>query len=545
MKNLFKKICFSKLLFASLFSIALFYMNKIHFFDYVFENNYLEKYLLSELATLIVLIPINYILLSFIEKNYKILTNNLIVNNEHINKKKFCIITFIFLLLVYSIYYFTFYPGGVYIDTWSSYNYLTGENEFSDHQPVLYTLSLNLVKAFGNNLDTGFAVYTAIQVIIMISVLTYFIYWLLNKNVNPKAVGFIAILFGVFKLYPLYSVSIWKDTPFSLALLLNSLVIIDLIIDISNKNISIKNIIKYAITTLLVLFLRNNGLFISAGITLVGLITLLICKIKKIKVTRLITLNIVSILLIVFLIIMKNVYPLLGISVTDSLIESIGIPIQQVARVVITDGNISDDQKELINKILPIDTIKEEYLALLVDPIKWHGDFNEDYLKENISEYTKLWFELLIQNPGEYINAYLLQTSGFWTFNVKGPEAYHSAVKWETIPEITQVDLIEETLNHTVQDDLLTIPYYSGGLFFWITILSMYLTFKIANPKYLIGYLPSLILWCTIMISTPMGNALRYVYILVLILPLNIVYPMIAAKYEEVKNQKQLNSVNN
>ena len=46
------------------------------------------------------------------------------------------------------------------------------------------------------------------------------------------------------------------------------------------------------------------------------------------------------------------------------------------------------------------------------------------------------------------------------------------------------------------------------------------------------------------MISTPMGSALRYVYILVLILPLNIVYPMIASKYEEVKCQKQLNCVN-
>ena len=86
MKNLFKKICFSKLLLASIFSIALFYMNKIHFFEYVFENNYLEKYLFSEFLVLLILIPVNYILLGFIEKYYKILTNNLIVNNEYINK---------------------------------------------------------------------------------------------------------------------------------------------------------------------------------------------------------------------------------------------------------------------------------------------------------------------------------------------------------------------------------------------------------------------------------------------------------------------------
>ena len=544
MKNLFKKICFSKLLLASIFSIALFYMNKIHFFEYVFENNYLEKYLFSEFLVLLILIPVNYILLGFIEKYYKVLTNNLIVNNEYINKKKFCLIAFIFLLLIYGVYYFSFYPGGVYIDTWSSYGYLTGEQSFSNHQPVLYTLSLNLVKAFGDNLEAGFAVYTALQVIIMVTCLTYFIYWLLKKNVNPKAVAFITILLGTFKLFPLYSVSIWKDTPFSLALFLNILVIIDLIIDIQNNDIRIKNIIKYSITSLLVLFLRNNGLFISLGITCIGLITLLICKIQKIKIKRLLTLNIISIILVLFFLIMNQLYPYMGISTDSSLEESLGIPIQQIARVVVVDGNITNEQKELIEKIIPIDVIKEKYLALLVDPIKWDENFNAEYLKENIDLYAKLWFELLIQNPGEYINAYLLQTSGFWTFNVKGPEAYHSAVKWETIPEITQIDLIEENFNHSVKDDLLTIPYYSGGLFFWITILSMYLTYKLANKRFLIAYIPAIILWGTIMISTPMGSALRYVYILVLMLPLNIVYPMIASKYEEVKCQKQLNCVN-
>ena len=314
MKNLFKKICFSKLLLASIFSIALFYMNKIHFFEYVFENNYLEKYLFSEFLVLLILIPVNYILLGFIEKYYKVLTNNLIVNNEYINKKKFCLIAFIFLLLIYGVYYFSFYPGGVYIDTWSSYGYLTGEQAFSNHQPVLYTLSLNLVKAFDDNLEAGFALYTALQVIIMVTCLTYFIYWLLKKNVNPKAVAFITILLGTFKLFPLYSVSIWKDTPFSLALFLNILVIIDLIIDIQNNDIRIKNIIKYSITSLLVLFLRNNGLFISLGITCIGLITLLICKIQKINIKRLLTLNIISIILVLFFLIMKQIYPYMGIS---------------------------------------------------------------------------------------------------------------------------------------------------------------------------------------------------------------------------------------
>lgn len=185
---------------------------------------------------------------------------------------------------------------------------------------------------------------------------------------------------------------------------------------------------------------------------------------------------------------------------------------------------------ELIEKIIPKEIIKEKYRAMLADKIKWDDSFNQQYLEENKSEYLKLWFELLIQNPAEYIRAYLLQTSGFWSFNVKGDEAYASAVTWESINDkVPNTDLIAKNFNISFSEDLVKVSYYSGGFFFWITILSMFITFRIGNKKSLIGYVPAIILWATIMIATPMAQALRYVYILVLILPLNLLYPAIVS----------------
>ena len=546
-KHFLKKFSISRFLFSSVFSIALFYMTKIHFGGFVGDNNYFEKIFLTDFAILLLYIPLIYLLLSFLEKHTLLLSNFIISNNQTVNKKKFCIVAFIFLFLLYLVYYLSFYPGGVYVDTWTSLRMIQGKDEFTDQQPVLYSLSLKLVDMFSPNVDIGFAIHTGIQVLAMVSIFTYFIYWMLNKNVNSKLVTLITLLLGLFKLFPLYSVSVWKDTPFSLAIFVLTLTCIDIIIEFKDGKVRIANIVKTAICSILILFLRSNGLFICAGMFAITAIVLLISKIKKAKIKNLLVLTITLFISLIIFVVAKSLFPLFGItsSSTTALIESLAIPMQQVARVISVNGNITPEQEELIDKVLPRYIINERYTPLLVDPIKWDKDINADYLKDNLGVYGKLWFELFLQNPKEYVYAYLLQTSGFWTLNVRGTEAYHSAIKWETLQETEQIDLLGKNYNITLRPNLLSVPLYSGGLFFWITAFSMFITYRISNKKYLIAYIPSLILWATVMISTPMGSALRYVFILVLMLPINLIYPAFTAKYEEYKNQKLLESKNN
>lgn len=505
------------------------------------DNNYLDKIFFNELFILFLIIPIIYFLIYFIEKHYFKICDLMVTSENKINKKKFCIVTFIFLMCIYLLYYFTFYPGGIYVDAFTSLDMLLGKNTFTNQQPVLYTLSMNIVKPFVPDYNTGFAIYTAIQAISMVSILTYFVYWLLDKNLNSKVATLIVLMLGLYKLFPLYSVSVWKDTPFSLVLLLYILAIIDIILDFKHKEIKIKDIVKIVIYTILIQFLRNNGIYISFAMFALLAITTIILKVKKEQIKNLFKLLISILVSIILYLVIVSLYPIIGISTSSTLEESIGIPIQQVARVVCTDGNITEEQKELIDKVIPTDIIKKKYKALLVDPIKWDNSFNSEYLNENLPQYTKLYLELFLQNPGEYFNAYMLQTSGFWTLNVKGKEAFHSAVKWDTLVDVEQQDLILENFFFSLEEDLLAVAKHSGGYYFWITILSAYLTFKTSHKKFLMGYLPGLLLWATVMISTPMGSALRYVYILVLMLPLNLVYPAIAKNYEESCEQKKLN----
>ena len=528
-KNIVKKISISRLIFSIIFSIAIFFMSKIVFLGFVDKENYMEKFYFSEYKILFLFVPLVYVLLYIIEKGYSKGISYITGSDNSKYIKRFCAITFIILLIVYLFYYFTFYPGGVYIDTWTSLEMITGKIELTSQQPVLYTVLLSIVKLFIPNYYIGFGILTIIQVILMVSIITYFIKWILNKGINPIIAFFMVLFFISFKLYPLYSVSVWKDTPFSLMLFLYTLSIIDMIQEFKNNCIKKSTIIKINVLTILIIFFRNNGIYL----VLISFIALFLCFIKKIikeKISNFRRLVISILATLILCVIVQHLLVYFGIKKSPK-VEMLAIPLQQVSRVVAVDGNISNQQKELIEKVMPIDRIKNRYRALLADRIKWDNKFNEKYLYEHLPEYFKLWFELLLQNPSEYIISYLLETSGFWTFNVAGPEAYHSAVTWETLNEKVQNhNLIADNSNFDFWNNMLAIGYYSGGFFFWITALSALITFRLCEKKYLIGYVVPIALWLTVMVATPMGQALRYVYVLVLILPINIVYPAIFSK---------------
>lgn len=201
------------------------------------------------------------------------------------------------------------------------------------------------------------------------------------------------------------------------------------------------------------------------------------------------------------------------------------------------NGIITEEQKNLIENVLPIDIIKENHYELVVDRIKWSSSFNEEYLKTHLFDFFKLYIELFIQNPIDYIKAYLLQTSGFWSFTVNGLDAYVCTSNWVYYGRnFDNRDLINEVTGFSLNEYLSPKYYFSGGLFFWITAISFVITSQIADKKFLLGYLPLLILWGTIMIATPIAVSLRYIFILVLAIPLNFIYPLIAKKHSILKN---------
>ena len=151
--ELIKKISVSRLLFSIVFSIAFFYMSKVVFLGFTFNENYMEKFYFSDYRILLIWIPITYLVLYLIEKYYNKAIAYVVGFDNSRYIKKFCIYSFILMFGIYLLYFLTFYPGGVYTDTWVSLQMLTGETEMTLQQPVLYTLMLNIVVDRNTGLD--------------------------------------------------------------------------------------------------------------------------------------------------------------------------------------------------------------------------------------------------------------------------------------------------------------------------------------------------------------------------------------------------------
>ena len=103
---------------------------------------------------------------------------------------------------------------------------------------------------------------------------------------------------------------------------------------------------------------------------------------------------------------------------------------------------------------------------------------------------------------------------------------------------VTQRNFIEELTGKSIVPQLTNIRLISAALWAWLSLLSFVITIKNKRYKNLLILVPALLNWGTLMIATPIAFTLRYVYILVLMVPLTIFVPIMKNKEEAEKRMK-------
>ncbi len=98
-----------------------------------------------------------------------------------------------------------------------------------------------------------------------------------------------------------------------------------------------------------------------------------------------------------------------------SFTESLSIPLQQIACVVSNGRQLSPEQEMLIDDVVDTSLIPEYYNPVISDPIKALVSYNHaDAIIRNPSKYFTLWIQLGISYPGDYLQAFIDQTKGYW-----------------------------------------------------------------------------------------------------------------------------------
>lgn len=435
---------------------------------------------------------------------------------------KLVVIICICIFVAWLPYLIVYYPGYIFGDTLYSILQAIGSSPLDNHHPVFYTLFIKICLKIGNFLGggntLGCAIYCLVQMLYMSICISYVTAWLYSRFKLPKLFLIILLMFyGITPYFAQLSIAMWKDPIFSTTLAVLTVILADIVLkkDILKKTLSFWLI--YVFLLLILIFVRNNGIYIAF---FMSFMTFLICIMDREKENSsfwkrlgICTLGIV----VCSQIIIGPVYDKMGIG--KEKVESYGIFLNQMARVVAYDGNMSEDDKEYMNQLLPLDLYKSTYTPCCVDLLKWNQDFNAAGLEK---DFFKTYFSMLFKNPVIFFEGWMFQTYGYWTVNCDEINEYYANIT-SGVPRNLNPDIYQEELNmygiklngHVTNNLLAKIfPATDGaipiGVINWgIGLLIVFLVIK--KQKYLlISLAPSIGLIITLVAASPISYWPRY-----------------------------------
>ena len=414
-------------------------------YDYNYTPNLVFNSNIHILITLIKFIGFYFLFKNLLNAIYRYFTKGKFQENANkltiMFSKHLYLFSFIVLFIVYGIYLIIFYPGVINYDNANQIKEVLGMHTryldsivvindnitLTNFNPILHTLLLGNLFKVGvsiGNVNFGLFLYTFLQMIIVIAVLSYSLKFLYKEGVKSKYLLWILLAYIIIPYFPLYAITCVKDTLFTMFVLLYIIKLYQFI----KYDFKFKDYVLFMITILLVILFRNNGIYL---ILLSLPFTLIIKKgIRK-------QIVLMCVLVIGFNYGYGQVLSALEIPNT-SIREMLSIPFQQTARYVkYHESDVTEEQKKVIDTILTYDTLGNRYNPILSDKVK--NEYNKYATNEELMDYFKAWFEMFWNHPMTYVNATVSNVYGYFypatyrwyvynTLNEKLPEAgfdYH------------------------------------------------------------------------------------------------------------------------
>ena len=335
------------------------------------------------------------------------------------------------------------------------------------HTFLFYTIP---IKLFGESIYSV-VVYQYLFIAVVTAYLGYSFYAFGIK----KSIIFLMyfLLFANNKLRIMISYA-WKDIPFSFSVLLFTLSIMWIYKSKGEWLKDKKNLILFLASVLLIMFMRHNGI-----VAVVPTIIVLLLVYKNIR--KILIISMASVV-VFFLMISGPFYNLLNITKhSNTFSETVGVPNNQLSYIVKYGGDVSEEELEFIDNIVPIDIIKSKYKDGDFNSIKRYTDengeryYDGDFIENNSGKFISIWLSVMKKNIKLSLKSY-----------------YH-----------TIIPLFGSNLG--ISD---SITYNTGMGFFVATIFIFAAAFN--DRKKLIAYLPMFLNMAAIMLLVT-GGEMRFV----------------------------------
>ena len=425
------------------------------------------------------------------------------------------------------------FPGTMTVDSFNQLSQARGLTPLHDHHPWVHTLIIKLFYNIGyslsNNVTVGIAAFILAQMLLVSLGLGFTAETLASLGSGRMGAVIVIAGFILFPYHAAFTITMWKDILFALGVLIITILLYKELV--AGIRPGVADSLLFVLSSLAVCLFRHNGFYAYILCALIFAFRAIVNRRSSDayvgKNARTAILTLVSIL--ICLIINGPVKSGLNVQNGDFGHE-LAIPLQQIARVVQLNGDISDEELEELARVNSIEYIVNNYEPGGADNmIQWLVAGDSDYVKNNKGRFLKLYLSLGLKNPNAYIMAFIDQTKGYYTTMMPEQTAYYGI-----LPNGDNLDnypifgagvriKINEILSK-LQDVLPVYAiFYSPVACLLILILMIGIEKVRGRRSMLLVFLPQLCLTLTVLIATPLVADLRYAYALMLSMPSLIV----------------------
>lgn len=493
------------------------------------------------LVSIIKLIGYGAIVYHLLMNLFYMLDNNAIhLQSENQENSKFdrhpVAYTMAMILILYIPYIIFFFPGSMNLDSLYQINQFYGTAEWNTQHPIISTIVYGMFMKIGTflkNPNLGLFIPNILQLIICVTIISNMINYFYEITQNKKIRAGLILFFGLVPVWPINFYTEVKDIPFSIAIL--GMMFLLMKSFLSKENLEKKDYILWALSLLVTLFFRHNGM--HTIILCIPFIWLMIKNNKEKKVLILISIIAVVFSYITNMILMSCLHISKG-----SKKEVLSVPLQQTASYVYFHNNeLTRDEIKTIDKIIEIDKVIENYDPETIDYVKAY--YKEPSTLELV-EYFKVWFKMFFKHPDTYILATLNMNFGYiypeWKEYKDGIALYE--ITYSDTLDKNDLDLhyldIFKNQRNTLEDlayGTRSLPLgiiYSCGTYFWLLIMITIILWYYGKKREILPLIPLYTIILATLVS-PINAYVRY------FIPLMVCMPFLVCYFIELLDKKK------
>lgn len=418
----------------------------------------------------------------------------------------------LFFLIVY-------FPCNFDYDAGFSLNsFLSFDEQLTDHHPFfvqLLQISFYRLGLFLGNPSIGMALLTLVLILFSTSVIVYGAKVLKELGTSSRWIKRVTYIFAFFPLFPIISVSPTKTGFFAYSFLFFFLTLLRIYATKGGCLCNLRFLLLHSLSILLVCLTRHEGVYI---VTLEALLmTFAYYKLWR----RLVISNVLAICAFMFF--QKILLPAWNVEPGGKQ-EIFGIFFNQTAYCLKQHpDDITLQEVESINRILPVEEIVRDYQPHITDYVKMHYIKDSEHETENLKAYLKTWCSMFLRHPLTHFEAYLNVTYGF--FYNKGVAVI--GFDWDWMNRTIEPQYVfKQNLMFTLPSNVIAYRAARFPFLSWLASITYYIwaalllvTMLIAKNKsrILTIVLPIILSLCVLLICPVVDG--RYAYPIVFTLP--------------------------